>query len=122
MFNEARKTELKFYWQILLLFTDESRIVWALILEFFFFFFDLDRGRNAQPAFPCPWNIQFPRFKDLRVNHRTKLHIVQGGNITGWRYVEEVLKPKVRLIKFDFGPDILLLDDNSRSLPAYVIS
>lgn len=55
-------------------------------------------------------------------NGLTELHIFYGDSVITRRYVEEVLKPQVRLLSGDVGPEIWLVDDNARPHRTYVVS
>ncbi|GFV03234.1 transposable element Tc1 transposase [Trichonephila clavipes] len=46
------------------------------------------------------------------INGRTRLHVVANGNMTGQRYIDEVLLPHVRLFRGAVGDKFVFMDDN----------
>ncbi|GFW88626.1 transposable element Tcb2 transposase [Trichonephila clavipes] len=47
------------------------------------------------------------------INGRTRLHVVVNGNMTGQRYIDEVLLPHVRLFRGAVGDKFVFMDDNA---------
>ncbi|GFU26736.1 transposable element Tcb2 transposase [Trichonephila clavipes] len=47
---------------------------------------------------------------DIMINGRTRLHVVANGTMTGQRYIDEVLLPRVRLFR---GDKFVFMDDNA---------
>ncbi|GFX88469.1 transposable element Tcb2 transposase [Trichonephila clavipes] len=50
----------------------------------------------------------------IMLNGRTELHIFDRGSVTGDRYCEEVLLPRVHLFRGAIGPDFIFMDGNAR--------
>ncbi|GFV63106.1 transposable element Tcb2 transposase [Trichonephila clavipes] len=50
---------------------------------------------------------------DIMINGRTRLHVVANGNMTGQRYIDEVLLPHVRLFRVAVGDKFVFMDDNA---------
>ncbi|GFW89398.1 transposable element Tcb2 transposase [Trichonephila clavipes] len=46
-------------------------------------------------------------------HHRTRLHVVANGTMTGQRYIDEVLLPHVRLFRGAVGDKFVFMDDNA---------
>ncbi|GFW79854.1 transposable element Tc3 transposase [Trichonephila clavipes] len=46
------------------------------------------------------------------INGRTRLHVVANGTMTGQRYIDEVLLPRVRLFRGAVGDKFVFMDDN----------
>ncbi|GFX03536.1 transposable element Tcb2 transposase [Trichonephila clavipes] len=49
----------------------------------------------------------------IRINGRTRLHVVANGTMTGQRYIDEVLLPHVRLFRGAVGDKFVFMDDNA---------
>ncbi|GFW01841.1 DDE_3 domain-containing protein [Trichonephila clavipes] len=49
----------------------------------------------------------------ILINGRTRLHVVANGNMTGQRYIDEVLLPHVRLFRGAVGDKFVFMDDNA---------
>ncbi|GFW43253.1 transposable element Tcb2 transposase [Trichonephila clavipes] len=49
----------------------------------------------------------------IMINGRTRLHVVANGNMTGQRYIDEVLLPHVRLFRGAVGDKFVFMDDNA---------
>ncbi|GFU16908.1 transposable element Tcb2 transposase [Trichonephila clavipes] len=49
----------------------------------------------------------------IMINGRTRLHVVANGNMTGPRYIDEVLLPHVRLFRGAVGDKFVFMDDNA---------
>ncbi|GFU76930.1 transposable element Tc1 transposase [Trichonephila clavipes] len=47
------------------------------------------------------------------INGRTRLHGVANGTMTGQRYIDEVLLPRVRLFRGAVGDKFVFMDDNA---------
>ncbi|GFV51620.1 DDE_3 domain-containing protein [Trichonephila clavipes] len=47
------------------------------------------------------------------INGRTRLHVVANGTMTGQRYSDEVLLPRVRLFRGAVGDKFVFMDDNA---------
>ncbi|GFW04890.1 DDE_3 domain-containing protein [Trichonephila clavipes] len=47
------------------------------------------------------------------INGRTRLHVVANGTMTGQRYIDEVLLPRVRLFRGAVGDKFVFMDDNA---------
>ncbi|GFV59333.1 transposable element Tcb1 transposase [Trichonephila clavipes] len=47
------------------------------------------------------------------INGRTRLHVVANGTMTGQRYIDEVLRPHVRLFRGAVGDKFVFMDDNA---------
>ncbi|GFV41663.1 hypothetical protein TNCV_3628141 [Trichonephila clavipes] len=47
------------------------------------------------------------------INGRTCLHVVANGTMTGQRYIDEVLLPRVRLFRGAVGDKFVFMDDNA---------
>ncbi|GFT25508.1 transposable element Tcb2 transposase [Trichonephila clavipes] len=48
----------------------------------------------------------------IMINVRTRLHMVSNGTMTGQRYIDEVLLPRVRLFRGAVGDKFVFMDDN----------
>ncbi|GFV67594.1 transposable element Tcb2 transposase [Trichonephila clavipes] len=49
----------------------------------------------------------------IMINGRTRLHVVANGTMTGQRYIDEVLLPRVRLFRGAVGDKFVFMDDNA---------
>ncbi|GFU17211.1 transposable element Tcb1 transposase [Trichonephila clavipes] len=49
----------------------------------------------------------------IRINGRTRLHVVANESMTGQRYIDEVLLPHVRLFRGAVGDEFVFMDDNA---------
>ncbi|GFU23182.1 transposable element Tcb2 transposase [Trichonephila clavipes] len=49
----------------------------------------------------------------IMINGRTRLHVVANGTMTGQRYIDEVLRPHVRLFHGAVGDKFVFIDDNA---------
>ncbi|GFT83106.1 transposable element Tcb1 transposase [Trichonephila clavipes] len=49
----------------------------------------------------------------IMINGRTRLHVVANGTMTGQRYIDEVLLPRVRLFRGAVGDKFIFMDDNA---------
>ncbi|GFV62686.1 transposable element Tcb2 transposase [Trichonephila clavipes] len=49
----------------------------------------------------------------IRINGRTRIHVVANGTMTGQRYIDEVLLPHVRLFRGAVGDKLVFMDDNA---------
>ncbi|GFT29617.1 transposable element Tcb2 transposase [Trichonephila clavipes] len=49
----------------------------------------------------------------IKINGRTRLHVVVNGTMTGQRYIDEVLLPHVRLFRGAVGDKFVFMDDNA---------
>ncbi|GFW48929.1 hypothetical protein TNCV_3901271 [Trichonephila clavipes] len=49
----------------------------------------------------------------IMINGRTRLHVVENGIMTGQRYIDEVLLPRVRLFRGAVGDKFVFMDDNA---------
>ncbi|GFX88996.1 transposable element Tcb2 transposase [Trichonephila clavipes] len=49
----------------------------------------------------------------IMINGRTRLHVVANGTMTGQRYIDEVLLPRVRLFRGAVGDTFVFMDDNA---------
>ncbi|GFS75491.1 transposable element Tcb2 transposase [Trichonephila clavipes] len=49
----------------------------------------------------------------IMINGRTRLNVVANGTMTGQRYIEEVLLPRVRLFRGAVGDKFVFMDDNA---------
>ncbi|GFT32886.1 hypothetical protein TNCV_5039191 [Trichonephila clavipes] len=49
----------------------------------------------------------------IKINGRTRLHVVANGTMTGQRYIDEVLLPHVRLFRGAVGDKFVFRDDNA---------
>ncbi|GFW68410.1 transposable element Tcb2 transposase [Trichonephila clavipes] len=49
----------------------------------------------------------------IMINGRTCLHVVANGTMTGQRYIDEVLLPRVRLFRGAVGNKFVFMDDNA---------
>ncbi|GFS78514.1 transposable element Tcb1 transposase [Trichonephila clavipes] len=49
----------------------------------------------------------------IKINGRTRLHVVANGTVTGQRYIDEVLLPHVRLFRGAVGDKFVFMDDNA---------
>lgn len=58
----------------------------------------------------------------IMINGRTELHIFQEDSINAQSYVDELLQSQVRLFRGAVRPEILLMEDNIRLRPPYVVS
>ncbi|GFW85755.1 transposable element Tc1 transposase [Trichonephila clavipes] len=47
------------------------------------------------------------------INGRTRLHVVANGTMTGQRYIDEVLRPHIRLSRGAVGDKFVFMDDNA---------
>ncbi|GFT21140.1 hypothetical protein TNCV_2582211 [Trichonephila clavipes] len=47
------------------------------------------------------------------INGRTRLHVVANGTMTGQRYIDEVLLPRVRLFRGAVGDKFVFMHDNA---------
>ncbi|GFW08434.1 transposable element Tcb2 transposase [Trichonephila clavipes] len=49
----------------------------------------------------------------IMIKGRTRLHVVANGTMTGQRYIDEVLLPRVRLFRGAVGDKFVFMDDNA---------
>ncbi|GFT70428.1 transposable element Tcb2 transposase [Trichonephila clavipes] len=49
----------------------------------------------------------------IMINGRMRLHVVANGTMTGQRYIDEVLLPRVRLFRGAVGDKFVFMDDNA---------
>ncbi|GFW22706.1 transposable element Tcb2 transposase [Trichonephila clavipes] len=49
----------------------------------------------------------------IMINGRTRLHVVANGTMTGQRYIDEVLLPRVHLFRGAVGDKFVFMDDNA---------
>ncbi|GFT47512.1 transposable element Tc1 transposase [Trichonephila clavipes] len=49
----------------------------------------------------------------IMINGRTRIHVVANGTMTGQRYIDEVLLPRVRLFLGAVGDKFVFMDDNA---------
>ncbi|GFW55209.1 transposable element Tcb2 transposase [Trichonephila clavipes] len=49
----------------------------------------------------------------IMINGRTRLHVVSNGTMTAQRYIDEVLRPHVRLFRGAVGDKFVFMDDNA---------
>ncbi|GFW13113.1 transposable element Tcb2 transposase [Trichonephila clavipes] len=49
----------------------------------------------------------------IRINGRTRIHVVANGTMTGQQYIDEVLLPHVRLFRGAVGDKFVFMDDNA---------
>ncbi|GFT44115.1 transposable element Tc1 transposase [Trichonephila clavipes] len=52
----------------------------------------------------------------IMINGRTRLHVVVNETMTGQRYIDEVLLPRVRLFRGAVGDKFVFMDDNATYL------
>ncbi|GFY27454.1 transposable element Tcb2 transposase [Trichonephila clavipes] len=50
----------------------------------------------------------------IMINGHTRLHVVANGTMTGQRYIDEVLLPRVRLFRVSVGDKFVFMDDNAK--------
>lgn len=71
---------------------------------------------------------EISRFLDLILwrrmmsNGRIELHIFKRAFVSARRYLNEVLKPQIRLFRAAVGPEVLLMAKNARPYRIYVVS
>ncbi|GFW30338.1 transposable element Tcb2 transposase [Trichonephila clavipes] len=49
----------------------------------------------------------------IMINGHTRLHVIANGTMTGQRYIDEVLLPRVRLFRGAVGDKFVFMDDNA---------
>ncbi|GFV18261.1 transposable element Tcb1 transposase [Trichonephila clavipes] len=70
------------------------------------------RPENIQEKDRYP-TCSFIVWASIRINGRTRLHVVANGTMTGQRYIDEVLFPHVRLLRGAVGDKFVFMDDNA---------
>ncbi|GFW93211.1 transposable element Tcb2 transposase [Trichonephila clavipes] len=70
------------------------------------------RPENIQEKDPFP-TCSIMVWAGIRINGRTRLHVVANGTMTGQRYIDEVLLPHVRLFRGAVGDKFVFMDDNA---------
>ncbi|GFX51079.1 transposable element Tcb2 transposase [Trichonephila clavipes] len=57
----------------------------------------------------------------IMINGRTRIHVVANGTMTGQRYIDEVLLPRVRLFRGAVGDKSVFMDDNATCHPTLAV-
>ncbi|GFV35857.1 transposable element Tcb2 transposase [Trichonephila clavipes] len=70
------------------------------------------RAENIQEKYRYP-TCSIMVWAGIMINGRTRLNGVANGNMTGQRYIDEVLLPHVRLFRGAVGDKFVFMDDNA---------